>query len=187
MRMPNLRRRWTASDLLDLPNDGNRYEVVDGELFVTPAPSLAHQRAVKLLARLLDDYLATQPIGEVVIAPADVAFSDERVLEPDLFVIPLVNGRRPNKFADAGRLLLATEVLSPSTRRRDRLSKRVVYREEGVPEYWIVDLYARAIERSTATDTSVEIVVQELEWTPEGASASFVLNVPDYFARVLDG
>lgn len=185
MHMPKLGRRWTADDLLDLPNDGSRYEIIDGALFVTPAPSFAHQRAVLILAHLLDDYLATQPIGEVMIAPADVAFSRERVLEPDLFVIPFVNGRRATKFEDVGRLLLATEVLSPTTRRADRLDKRVVYREERVPDYWMVDLDARAIERSTPLSAQADVIGEQLEWMPLGTSVPFVLNVQSYFARVL--
>ena len=117
MRMPTLKRRWTADDLADLPDDGQRYEVIDGELFVTPAPSLRHQRAIFELARILADYVESEGIGDMIIAPADVRFSDARNVQPDVFVMPLVDGRRPRRFEDAGRLLLAVEVLSPSTAR----------------------------------------------------------------------
>ena len=169
MRMATLKRRWTVDDLQDLPDDGNRYEVVDGELLVTPAPSLTHQEAVRRLARIIEDYLARERIGHLYLAPADVSFSRARVVQPDLFVVPLHEGRRPRRFEDVGKLLLAVEILSPATARADRVAKRVVYREEGVPEYWVVDLDARAVERSTPVDAGVDVVADNLEWRPEGA------------------
>src|ERR1041384_6197759 len=140
---------WTLEEVQRLPDDGNRYELIDGELLVTPAPSLTHQHAVLVLSRLVADYLDRERVGHVVISPADVIFSPRRAVQPDLFVTPLVSGRRPLRFEDAGRVLLAVEVLSPSTARADRVKKRGVYRDEGVAEYWIVDLDARVLERST--------------------------------------
>jgi Uma2 family endonuclease len=186
MRMPTLKRRWTVDDLQDLPDDGQRYEVIDGELFVTPAPSLPHQRAVLDLARILADYVRAESIGDLIIAPADVRFSDVRSVQPDLFVMPLVDGRRPRRFEEVGRLLLAVEVPSPSTARADRVDKRVLFRDEGVAEYWIVDLDARTIERSTPADPRVDVLVDHVEWRPEGAASSITVDLPDYFARVLD-
>ena len=186
MRMPTLKRRWTVDDLQDLPDDGQRYEVIDGELFVTPAPSLAHQRAILELARVLADYVRAEGIGDLIIAPADVRFSDVRSVQPDLFVVPLVDGRRPRRFEDVGRLLLAVEVLSPSTARADRVAKRVLFRDEGVAEYWIVDLDARTIERSTPADSRVEVLVDRVDWQPDGAASSLTVDLLEYFARVLD-
>jgi Uma2 family endonuclease len=184
--MPTLKRRWSADDLEDLPDDGQRYEVIDGELYVTPAPSLAHQRAIVELARLLGDYVRAAAVGDVIIAPADVPFSNARSVQPDLFVIPLVDGRHPQRFQDVGRLLLAVEVLSPSTARADRVAKRVLFRDERVPEYWIVDLDARTIERSTPADARVDVFVDRVDWWPDGAAASLSIDLPAYFARVLD-
>ena len=186
MRMPTLKRRWTADDLADLPDDGQRYEVIDGELFVTPAPSLRHQRAIFELARILADYVQSEGIGDMIIAPADVRFSDARNVQPDVFVMPLVDGRRPRRFEDAGRLLLAVEVLSPSTARADRVTKRILFRDEGVAEYWIVDLDARTIERSTPADSRVDVLADRVEWRPEGAASSLTVDLLEYFARVLD-
>ena len=186
MHMPKLRRQWTVEDLDELPDDGNRYEIIGGELLVTPAPSWGHQRAVRLLARRLEDYLSVQPVGEVLIGPADVPFSRVRLVQPDAFVVPFVNGKRPQKFDDVGRLLLAAEILSPSTVRVDRVMKRVLYREEGVAEYWIIDLDARVFERSTPADARVDIFADQVEWQPSGATAPFVLDVVEYFAAVLD-
>jgi Uma2 family endonuclease len=186
MRMPTLKRRWSADDLEDLPDDGQRYEVIDGELFVTPAPSLPHQRAIFELARLLADYVQAEGIGDMIIAPADVRFSDVRSVQPDLFVMPLVDGRRPRRFEDAGRLLLAVEVLSPSTARADRVNKRTLFRDEGVAEYWIVDLDARTIERSTPADSRIDVLADRVEWRPEGAASSLTVDLLEYFARVLN-
>ncbi len=175
---------WTVADLADLPDDGQRYEVLDGELLVTPAPSFDHQGAIGRLYLLVAPYLAEQRCGHAVFAPADVVFSPRRGVQPDLFVVPLVGGRPPKRFADAGRLLLAVEVLSPSTARADRVKKRRVYREEGVDEYWIVDLDARVIERSIPASERVEVIPDRLEWHPEGASAPLVIEVERYLEDV---
>ena len=186
MHMPAFRRQWTVDDLHELPDDGQRYEVIDGELFVTPSPSARHQRALGLLFRRIADYLDREPVGYVFFAPADVTFSPKRGVQPDLFVAPAAGGRSPESFADIKRLLLAVEVLSPSTARADRVVKRALYRDEGVPEFWIVDLDSRTFERSTPADPRVEMLDSRLEWMPDGASAPFVLDVTAYFAEALD-
>jgi Uma2 family endonuclease len=186
MHMAHTAKDWTVADLEQLPDDGNRYEVIDGELLVTPAPNLDHQEAVLQLARLLADYLGAQRVGHAVIAPADVVFSPRRGLQPDLFVVPLLEGRRPRRFTDVGRLLLPVEVLSPSTARADRVKKRTVYREEGVPEYWIVDLEGRVFERSVPSDHRVEVIADRLTWRPEGSGSALQIDVERYFRDVLD-
>ena len=101
-------------------------------------------------------------------------------------MVPLINGRRPRAFSEVKRLLVAVEVLSPATARADRVAKRGLFREEGVAEYWIVDLDSRTVERSTPDDPRPEILAERLEWFPEGALESLVVDLVDYFARVLD-
>jgi Uma2 family endonuclease len=187
MSMPMLKRQWTVADLEDLPDDGNRYEVIDGELFMTPAPTLRHQRAVGELYSLLATYLNTHRVGYVVVAPADITFSSKRLVQPDVFVIPPFEGRFPKAFEQVNRLLLAAEVLSPSTARADRVVKRNLFREERVPEYWIVDLDARTVERSTPSESRPEVLSEQLTWSPEGVSEPLVIDLPTYFAGVLDG
>jgi Uma2 family endonuclease len=186
MSMPTFKRQWTVADRDALPDDGNRYEVIDGELFVTPAPSWNHQTAVGHLYRLLDDYVTAERIGYAFVAPADVVFSPKRGVQPDVFVVPPVNGRRPTSFQEVRRLILAVEVLSPSTARADRVAKRVLFRDEGVDEFWIVDCDSRTFERSTPADPRVEIIADELTWRPAGAARPLVIDVPAYFTRVLD-
>jgi len=182
--MPQVKHRWTVAERDELPDDGRRYEVIDGELFVTPAPAWRHQAAVSVLHTILAGYLQRQPIGIVLPAPADVVFADDRGVQPDLFVVPRVDGRRPEHFDDVKRLLLAVEILSPSTARADRVAKRRLYREQQVPEYWIVDLDARTFERTTPADERPEILVEQVEWKPEGASESLTIEIPAYFAAV---
>ena len=186
MSMPSVKRDWTVADLGDLPDDGNRYEVLDGELYVTPAPSFDHQAIVYLLARLIGEYLDREPVGYVFIAPADVTFSPRRNAQPDVFVVPPRDGHRPKRFEDVGHLMLAAEVLSPSTGRADRVAKRTVYREEGVDVYWVVDPDARTFERSVPEDERVEVMANRIEWHPSGAVHPFVLDVEEFFRRALD-
>lgn len=185
MHMPLVKRRWTVADLEDLPEDGIRYEIIDGELFMTPAPTWRHQEAVSRLHRLLTDYLDVQRVGHAFFAPADVIFSPTRAVQPDIFVAPLVAGERPEHFNDVRRLLLAVEILSPSTARADRVAKRTLYRTEGVDEYWVVDLEARSIERSTPHDHRMEIFAEELTWLPAGATTPLVVDIAAYFSRVV--
>ncbi len=186
MHMAHPTRQWTVDDVHALPDDGNRYEVIDGELFVTPSPRWRHQYAVAELYALVRDYLRHEHVGHPLIAPADVIFSPVRLAQPDVFVVPLVKGHLPDEFLDVGRLLLAAEVLSPSTARADRVAKRTLYRDQQVPEYWVVDLDARTFERSTPSNARPEILVDELIWQPEDASTPLVIDIARYFEAVLD-
>jgi Uma2 family endonuclease len=113
-------------------------------------------------------------------------FSQRRAVEPDLFVVPLVDGRKPRHLSDVRRLVLAVEVSSPSTARTDRVEKRTLYREEGVDEYWIVDLDSRIFERSTPSEPRPEILDTRLEWRPEGATTALTIDLIEYFEKVLD-
>ena len=135
---------------------------------------------------LLRAYLSRERVGYAYFAPADVIFSPTRAVQPDLLVLPLINGRRPDQFGYVGRLLLAVEVLSPSTARADRVEKRRMFRDEGVADYWIVDLDARTVERSTPADPRVEVLVDRIEWFPAGAESPLVVDLAEYFTRVLD-
>jgi Uma2 family endonuclease len=183
MAMPAQPTEWTVEMVRALPDDGNRYEVLGGELFVTPAPSWTHQRAVLELALLLLPYLRSHAIGDVYIAPADVMFGPRDMVEPDLFAVPLVNGARPRAWEEVGRLLLAVEVLSPSTLHADRGRKRELYQNKGVPEYWIVDLEHRTVERWRPSDSAPETLTETLEWQPERDVPPLVIDLPGYFDR----
>jgi Uma2 family endonuclease len=175
---------WTSEDLRALPEDGNRYEIIDGELLVTPAPAWRHQRASRDLLVRVHQYLRHHRLADVISAPADVEFGFRTVVEPDLLIVPLVEGRFPRNFAEAGRLLVAIEILSPDTATRDRGIKRELYQREGVTEYWIVDLDARLIERWRPDDERPEVIRDRLEWLPEGSGEPFVLDVAEFFGSL---
>jgi Uma2 family endonuclease len=121
-------------DLQELPDDGYRYELVDGQLLVTPAPNLGHQRCVARLFALLD--AAAPPRLEVFVAPVDWFVSPLTVFQPDLLV---VDADLPDDAKVTVTPQLVVEVVSPSTHRSDRSLKRDAYADAGVPCYWIVD------------------------------------------------
>jgi Uma2 family endonuclease len=168
-----------------LPDDGKRYEVLDGELFVTPAPSADHQEALAVLFRIIDPYVRQHSIGHPWWSPADIEFSPRRLVQPDLFVAPLMDGKRPRKWRDIHGLVLAVETLSPSTARADRQIKSKIYMDEDVGEYWIVDLDARVIERWRKGENRPEIVTESLGWQARADVAPLTIDLIAYFAEVL--
>ncbi|MGQ0648440.1 MAG: Uma2 family endonuclease [Gemmatimonadaceae bacterium] len=174
---------WTVELLHELPDDGNRYEILNGVLLVSPAPVWRHQRAIRELFVLLAPYVAGLGL-EVLMAPAAVTWSRHTELQPDLLVVPLVNGRPAERFEDVGVLELAVEVLSPSSLRTDRFTKRREYQKQGVAEYWVVDAAQRSFERWRPRDEEPEILFDALSWQPRADSAPLVLDLVRYFKAV---
>jgi Uma2 family endonuclease len=186
MAMPDPRTDWTLEMVHALPDDGNRYELVDGELLVSPAPSLLHQRVVFGLYDRLREYVKRLGWCELLGAPIAATFSPRRELQPDLCVIPLVNGRRARRFEDVGRLVLAVEVLSPGTTRNDRYRKRPVYQEEGADECWLVDPEARLVERWRPRDTEPEVLLTTLAWQPDALREALEVDLEALFRDAHD-
>ena len=187
MSMPETARRWTTDMVRALPDDGKRHEVVDGELLATPTPGALHQRAVLELAVRLRGYANAHRLGEALMSPADIEFREDRLVQPDLFVAPLLaSGKRIRQWSQIRGLLLAVEVLSPSTARADRQVKRRLYQEEPVGEYWIVDLDARVIERWRHGDQRPEVLSERLVWHPHAAVAPLEIDLPALFGDLLD-
>jgi Uma2 family endonuclease len=187
MAMPAMQTEWTVDMLDALPDDGQRYEIIDGALFVTPAPSDVHQYVVgELYARLLA-YLKRSGIGHAVISPADVRRGDRRRnrVQPDVFVVRVTDAKRPAYPFSLSDLLLAVEVESPGASSYDYQTKRVLYMDEGIPEYWIVDPHARTIARWRGSEEPGEILSRELVWQPEGMREPLVLDLADFFAQAL--
>jgi Uma2 family endonuclease len=176
---------WTAEMVRALPDDGKRYEVLDGVLFVSPAPSALHQRAVFLLCGILHPYAMMHGIGEAMISPADIEFSQHRVLQPDVFVVPLNDGRLIRSWKEVRSLLLAAEVISQSTEKTDRGEKRIILQDEEVPEYWVVDLEARSFECWRPDDRRPEVLRTTVFWHPISSIPALEIDLPDYFASVL--
>jgi len=186
MGMPAINvRRWRAADIRELPDTpGKRFECVDGELLVSPSPRLAHQSAVLFLASRLYEYCRAQASGAVFTAPGDVELDPLTLVQPDVFVLPLVEGRRPVNNEDVHQALLFIEVLSPSTARFDRVVKRARYQRYGV-EYWIVDLDARLVERWDVGADRPLIVTEAVTWQPPGAREPIVISVHELFVEAL--
>lgn len=181
--MPLSNTHWTVEDLAGLPEDGNRYEIIDGELLVTPAPSIRHQRLVGALLKRLVAYLDACRVGEAFVSPADIVLARDTLVQPDVFVISRSGGPAPQSWSEVGPLLLAVEVLSPGTMRADRYRKRPRYQEAGVAECWIVDADARLVERWRPGEAMPEIERELLAWGPESGSEPLVMDLGAVFGE----
>ncbi len=175
---------WTVAKLHALPDDGKRHEIIDGVLYVTPSPAWSHQVLLSRLFLLIGPYC--QSVGiDAYFSPADLRSSERTVVQPDLFVVPRIEGEPIREFPRTSSLLLVVEALSRSTARRDRTIKRELYQSQGVPEYWIVDGGARAIERWRPGLDAPEILQHTLVWHPVPAHEPLEVDLPDYFRRAL--
>ena len=176
----------TLDEFFALPEDtSRREELLDGVYVVSPNPTLRHQMAVMELSHRLTS--ALEGHGDLVLfpVPGDIVLGPQTVVVPDLFVVP----RPPSPYVhwrDVARPILAVEVLSPSTAGRDRGIKRRLYQQAGVPEYWIVDLDSRLVERWRPDDERPEILSETLTWQVPESSAPFQLDLTGFFAEVLD-
>jgi Uma2 family endonuclease len=186
MYMVSAATRWTAEMVRALPEDRNRYEVIGGDLLVSPGLTWTHQAAVGRLNASLMHYLSGSRVGHVYCAPADIEFSEDTLVQPDIFVVPRRGDKAPRSWEDVRELLLVVEVLSPSSARTDRLQKRDLYLVRGAPEYWVVDVDARLIERWRPEVGEPERLSDYITWQPAGASDAFVVDLAEYFAAVLD-
>jgi Uma2 family endonuclease len=171
---------YSADMVRALPDDGNRYETVHGELLVTPAPRLTHQRIVVRLTVALDDYVRRHQVGEVLASPADISWGPDILVQPDLFVAPLAE-TRTGDWSRVRTLLLAIEVLSPSTARADRFTKRRLFQEVGVPLYWIVDPDTQVTEVWTPAAAFPSVERETLVWHPAGSAEPFTLALEELF------
>jgi Uma2 family endonuclease len=174
---------YTADMVRALPDDGKRYETVHGELLVTPAPRLWHQVVVQRLSMALGQYLDRHPIGQVISSPADISWSPDTLVQPDVFVAELSEIRTLD-WDNVKHLLLAVEVLSPSSVRADRFTKRRLYQEVRVPAYWVVDADRHEIEVWTPDATFPTTERERVTWRPEGAGEEFALELVELFRAI---
>jgi len=176
---------YTADMVRDLIREDRawpRYETVRGELLVTPAPRVTHQRVVLRLAYHLMQYIEREPIGEVFTSPADISWKLPDVLvQPDVFVISPESSRAATDEGWPGvmHLLLAAEVLSPGSTRQDRFTKRRLYQERGVPTYWVIDVDDRSVEIWTTSDALPRVERERLHWHPAGAREPCAIAIAD--------
>jgi Uma2 family endonuclease len=169
--------RWTYPEFARLPSEGStRYEVIAGELVVTPGPSPRHQEIAMRLSARLHDFVDGHGLGAVYPGPIDVLFAEEGdYVEPDIVFVRQDHRRYLTDRGIEGPPDLIVEILSPSTAARDRGIKLGRYRHFGVPEYWVVDPDARAIEVWRLAEGAVEPEIfgseDTLRWRPVGAVA----------------
>jgi len=137
---------FTYDDYLSLPGDGKRYEIIDGDLSMTPAPSPEHQRVLGRLFRQLDEVVRRNQLGEVFISPIDIVLSMTNVVQPDLVFISEEQKHIVTKRNVVAPPDLVVEILSESTEKADRTMKKTLYERYGVKEYWIVDAESQQVE-----------------------------------------
>ncbi|MEW5930683.1 MAG: Uma2 family endonuclease [Gemmatimonadota bacterium] len=174
-------QRWTYAEFARLPDDGNRYEVIAGELHVTPAPRPAHQRIIARLGFALEGFTRENDLGWILPGPVDVLFAEGEYLEPDLVFVRRERLQIVTERGIEGPPDLVVEVASPSTARTDRGIKRERYARFGVPEYWVVDADARLVEvyRMLVDPSRPEVVRDVLTWSPVPGGPALRIDVPD--------
>jgi len=151
------RRSLTAADLQTLPDDGNRYEIIRGQLIVSPSPSYRHQRASLKLGSALDTFLTDTGVGQAVAAPMDVYLSPNDVVQPDLLVVLEGRAEIIQNRGIMGAPDVVIEIVSPSSIETDFLRKSKLYELYGVREYWIVNPESQMVSVQTLHDDRFEI------------------------------
>ena len=146
MRIPEEKIVLTYEDYVLLPNDRHRYEILEGELSVTPAPSTKHQTASGNLFVLLAKHIKDQDLGKLFHAPIDLVLAPTTVLQPDLLFVSKARQHIITDKAVEGAPDLVIEILSPATSRTDRVTKAQIYARHSVPAYWIADPDSETIE-----------------------------------------
>jgi Uma2 family endonuclease len=170
-------RPWTRADLDRLPDDGNTYEVLAGELLVTPPPSPEHQEIVAWIAERLWPFVSANGLGRVYF-PRSVIVAGEEQAEPDLMVSPIAV---VESWDEAPTPRLVIEVASRATQRRDLQAKRDFYRKVGIEEYWVIDRFRRCVTRFAGSDA--EQLDRVLIWRPRGSGAALEIDLAVMFAE----
>lgn len=165
--------KLTYSDLQSMPYDGKRYELLDGEVYMTPSPNTQHQRIVGRLHLILHEFGERSRAGEVLLAPLDVVFDDRNVVQPDLLFVRSERRATITPAFVAGPPDLVIEVLSPSNASYDRETKLHVYARAGVPEIWYVDPPTETVEVLSLTSDKRYSRVSVGEKEGKIASAAF--------------
>jgi Uma2 family endonuclease len=175
----------TYEDFLKTPNDGRRYELFDGEIFVSPSASQRHQWASQLLNRRLDRFVESHDLGRVYTAPLDVHLDRNVILEPDLLFVrhdaPAANFTTTWIY---GAPTLVVEILSNSTATRDLHRKRELYEQYGVEEYWIVDLALKTITPLQLVDGRYRAIPQTNNRFVSRAIPGFEINIAEIFEAI---
>ena len=173
-RIPPGPIKLTYEDYVDLPDDGRRYEILDGELEVSPSPAPKHQAVSRNLAWFLHGHVQERRLGSVYYAPIDVILADTSIVQPDLVFIDVARESIVSQRGIEGPPDLAVEILSPWSIRRDRITKAALYARYGVRHYWLVDPDARVLEVYAAEGAEYLLVAR-----CEGATKVCTAVFPD--------
>lgn len=181
--------RWTVKDLETLPDDGSRYEIIDGELYVSKQPHYYHQLVCLKIGMLLESWSSETQLGEVNFAPG-VIFAEDDAVAPDLIWIS--NVRLATALTGDGKLHeapeLVIEVLSPGhdNERRDREIKLALYSRRGVLEYWLIDWRTRSVEvyRRQGADLRAREILGKSDTLNTPLLPRFACSVGSLFARI---
>ncbi len=169
MATPARSTKLTYEDYVLFPDDGKRHELIEGDHFVTPAPSTKHQKVSRNILLALASFVRQHRLGEVLAAPCDVILSDENVVQPDVVFVSSAQAQFITADNIQGAPVLVIEILSEGTRKKDEITKRKLYERFGVQEYWIVDpeletvkvyrlanqVYVRSVELSKEANDSL--------------------------------
>ncbi len=158
--------RFKAADIWDTPEDGNRYEVIDGALYVTPPPLWIHQRSGDALFGYLWHHVRQGGLGEVVTAPVGVVLDEGTGVQPDIVFVSRGRLSIVSERGVEGAPDLVVEVLSTRTRTRDRGIKMRRYALAGVPWYWLLDPRSRALEEYGLAGGEFQLVASSGPWSP---------------------
>ncbi len=138
--------KYTYQDLRSTPDNGNRYELFEGDMIVSPAPTTPHQNTLLNIALITSGFVRGHDLGKVFVAPCDVYFRDDTVVQPDLFYVSSDRFSIIKEDYVEGPPDLVAEVLSPTSVERDRGYKFKLYAEAGVKEYWVADYEKRMLQ-----------------------------------------
>lgn len=173
---------YTTADLRSFPRDGNRYELLEGMLLVTPAPGSAHQIVLSRLQWAVSAYLTPAGLA-VAVSPGEIEIAPKTLLDPDLLVIPS-HFRPGTPWTEMSGWWLAVEVFSPSSKVYDRDFKRDAYLRLGVGEVWLVDLRERCVLVSVPHGPRDVRCGGRLVWAPPGMPEPLTLDIESLLAGV---
>jgi len=184
--MSLLARPLTYDDLRQMPDDSNRYEIIGGELIVSPSPNRSHQIVAYRLTQLVGDMVDARRLGQVPFAPVDVRLSPHSVVQPDLLFI---RNDRLHIYGPTGPVEgapdLVVEIVSPSSQVMDRVRKAALYADSGVSEYWIVDPEKREVQVLVLAQGRYEPVESDAGELPSTVIPGLVVD-PDVLFAGLD-
>ncbi len=172
---------YTAEMVRALPDDGKRYETVHGELLVSPSPRLAHQIVLQRLTLELGNYLKGIGVEGLFCVDADISWGPDILVQPDLFIADPGELKRAESWSDIQTLHLVVEILSPSSLRADRFTKRRLYQEQRIPAYWVVDVDHQQVEFWTPETLFPVVEHERLTWRHPAAATECVVDLPKLF------